>query len=276
MSSRNYRDYCEEQVRNYDYDRYFAAAFAPGEIRRGLMALYAFNIEIASVRERVSEAILGEIRLQWWRDAVEEIYSGSAREHAVVTELAAAIEKFSLPKESFDRMIDGRVFDMADEAPEDINAFENYVSATAGELAYLGYRICGVSGGGEQARLLGILWGGAGLLRAAPFHLSCQRVYLPKDLLRHTGFSSSLLSQNSEGIDVSPAVNILAEFLLEKWVGMQTIEKKARPAVAYVVLASGYLKRLRTSGNNIFSEGLEYSRIARQLRILGAVLTGRV
>ena len=158
MSFRNYADYCAEQVRTYDYDRYFAAAFAPKDIRRGLFALYAFNLEVASARERVTEALLGEIRLQWWRDAVNEIYQGSAREHAVVSELAAAIEKFSLPKVSFDRMIDGRMFDMDDEAPEDIKAFEKYVLATAGELTNIGYRICGVDWEAEQALSLGGLW----------------------------------------------------------------------------------------------------------------------
>ena len=67
-------DYCADQVREYDYHRYFAATFAPGDVRRGLIALYAFNLEIASVRERVSEAILGQMRLQWWRDTIGEIY----------------------------------------------------------------------------------------------------------------------------------------------------------------------------------------------------------
>ena len=96
MSAGNYRDYCAEQVRRYDYDRYFAAAFASGDVRRGLMALYAFNIEIASTRERVSEALLGEIRLQWWGDAIAEIYEGKVRDHAVASEIAFAIESVML------------------------------------------------------------------------------------------------------------------------------------------------------------------------------------
>ena len=54
MSPKSQR-YCAGQVRAYDYDRYFSAAFAPAETRRGLFALYAFNIEIASARERVSK-----------------------------------------------------------------------------------------------------------------------------------------------------------------------------------------------------------------------------
>jgi NADH dehydrogenase [ubiquinone] 1 alpha subcomplex assembly factor 6 len=276
MSPQNHREYCAGQVRTYDYDRYFAAAFAPAEVRRGLLALYAFNLEIASARERVSEALLGEIRLQWWRDAVSEIYDGSVRNHAVAAELASAIETFALPKEPFDRMIDGRVFDMDEEAPEDINALQNYVCATAGELTCVAYRICGVNGREDQARLLGSVWGGTGLLRAVPFHLSQRRVYLPKDLLRRAGTTASMLADNGAGIDISGAVGDLTEFLLGKLASVQKIEKGVRPAASYIALATNYLKRLQACGNNVFSNRLEGARSARQLRILRAGLTGRV
>ena len=65
MSSEKDQQYCAAQVRDYDYQRYFAAAFAPLDARRALYALYAFNLEIASTRERVSETLIGEMRLQW-------------------------------------------------------------------------------------------------------------------------------------------------------------------------------------------------------------------
>lgn len=276
MSPEAHRDYCAEQVRTYDYDRYFAATFAPADVRRGLLALYAFNLEIASARERVSEALLGEIRLQWWRDAIDEIYDGSVREHAVAAELADAIDKFALSKDSFDRMLDGRVFDMDEEAPEDINAFENYISATAGELTRVGYRICGVLEADTQAEHLGSIWGGVGLLRAMPFHLSQRRVYLPKDLLRQSGINSSLLADKGAAIDVSSVVGEIAAALEQKLIGARTIQKKARPAAAYVTLARPYLSRLRRHGNDAFADGLEESRSFRQFRVIRSTITGRI
>jgi 15-cis-phytoene synthase len=63
--------FCENLVREQDPDRYFATLFAPAERRPGLFALYAFNIEIAKIREAVSEPIPGEIRLSWWREMLE-------------------------------------------------------------------------------------------------------------------------------------------------------------------------------------------------------------
>ena len=47
--------YCAEQVRVHDDDRFLCALFAPEPARKGLLALYAFNLEIARIREVVSE-----------------------------------------------------------------------------------------------------------------------------------------------------------------------------------------------------------------------------
>jgi 15-cis-phytoene synthase len=62
--------YCERLVRESDKDRFLATLFAPAAHRPALFSLYAFGIEIAQVAARVKEPLAGEIRLQWWRDAV--------------------------------------------------------------------------------------------------------------------------------------------------------------------------------------------------------------
>ena len=65
--------YCADQVRRQDRERYLTALFAPAGRREDLFALYAFNLEVAKTAEVVSEAMVGRIRLQWWREAIEEI-----------------------------------------------------------------------------------------------------------------------------------------------------------------------------------------------------------
>ena len=62
--------YCGQEVRKYDKDRFLTALFAPADRREALFALYAFNLEIAKTREVVTEPVLGQIRLQWWYDAI--------------------------------------------------------------------------------------------------------------------------------------------------------------------------------------------------------------
>ena len=82
--------YCGDQIRRYDRDRFLTALFAPADRREDLFALYAFNLEVAKTREVASEAMLGQIRLQWWRDALDEVFAGKPpRQHAVVVVVPA-------------------------------------------------------------------------------------------------------------------------------------------------------------------------------------------
>src|SRR5690349_19421999 len=79
-------------VRRHDRDRYQTALFAPADRREALLALYAFNYEIARVRETVTQPMLGQIRLQWWREVLDTAYAGTPpRNHSVAIALTAAI-----------------------------------------------------------------------------------------------------------------------------------------------------------------------------------------
>ena len=71
-------EFCAQQLRRLDHDRYLTTLFAPAAARPLLIALYAFNTEVARVGEIVSEPIIGQMRLQWWRDAIAEAASGRA------------------------------------------------------------------------------------------------------------------------------------------------------------------------------------------------------
>src|SRR5215469_6490166 len=69
-------------VRRHDRDRFQTALFAPAARREALFALYAFNYEIARVRESVSQPTLGQMRLQWWREAIAAAFEGGGiRQH---------------------------------------------------------------------------------------------------------------------------------------------------------------------------------------------------
>jgi phytoene/squalene synthetase len=170
-------------VRQADYDRYIAALFAPAERREALFALIAFNHELARIADVVSEPMLGEIRLQWWREAIEAIYAGTpVRKHEVTQPLAQAIAQFTIPRAPLDLMIDTRAFDLAGEPPSDMAALEAYAEGTAGALneammAVLGSRKAEAL---AAARHAGTAWALIGLMRAAPMHAarggcSCRR-----------------------------------------------------------------------------------------------------
>jgi phytoene synthase len=92
--------YCEQLVREADKDRFLAGLFAPADRRDPLFALYAFNVEVARVRELVHEPLAGEVRLQWWRDALKEQAHGEVRANPVADALLDTIAQFKLPSRS--------------------------------------------------------------------------------------------------------------------------------------------------------------------------------
>src|SRR5204862_1731916 len=122
-------------VRRHDRDRYQTALFAPAGCRDALLALYAFNYEIARVRETVTQPMLGQIRLQWWREVLDAAYAGAPpRNHPVAIALTAAIREFGLTRELFDRLVDTRERDMADEPPASLAALGAYAQGTSAPL----------------------------------------------------------------------------------------------------------------------------------------------
>ncbi len=89
---------CEDTVRRADPDRYLSALFARAERRPLLFALYAFNHELARIGETVKEpAMLADIRLEWWREAVEGARDGKPRDHEVVRALAELFARVGPP-----------------------------------------------------------------------------------------------------------------------------------------------------------------------------------
>ena len=88
--------YCADLVRTHDFVRYASTLFVPSAQRRSLLALYAFNIEISRVRLQVSQALPGEMRLQWWTDMLAGAGHGGIEGNPVAAELLLAIRNARL------------------------------------------------------------------------------------------------------------------------------------------------------------------------------------
>jgi phytoene synthase len=169
---------CEAAVRQHDPDRYFSALFAPVEKRPLLLALYAFNHELARIAETVREPMMGEIRLQWWRETIESAREGRPRAHPVAQALAGTFAQTELPGALFESMIDARGFDISPEPFADNAARNAYLDATSGNLMRLAAHVLAGTAHDALAREAGLAYGLAGLLRALPFHAARNKVFL--------------------------------------------------------------------------------------------------
>jgi len=157
---------CAAAVRKHDPDRYFSALFAPAGKRPFLFALYAFNHELAHIGESVHEPMIGEIRLQWWREALDGARAGKPRNHVVVRAMAATFAAIALPDNLFDAMIDARQFDLMTGTLGDDAKRDAYLDATSGNLMRLAALMLGAGNRHhELAREAGIAYGLSGLLR---------------------------------------------------------------------------------------------------------------
>lgn len=119
-------DVCLATLRDTDRDRYLACLLSPADRRNALAALYAFNAEIARIRDSVREALPGEVRMQWWHDLLEGSPHGDSQSHPVASALLETIERYRLPRPVLSNMIEARIFDLYDDPFEDRNALEGY------------------------------------------------------------------------------------------------------------------------------------------------------
>jgi 15-cis-phytoene synthase len=178
--------YCAELVRAADRDRFIAALFAPAERRGALHALYAFNAELARVRDVAHGALPGEIRLQWWSDVIDRQRDGEAQANPVAAALLATVERHGLPRDTLADLIDARRFDLYDEPMATIGDLETYARRTSSSLLSLAAQVVAGVDAEAIAEPAGLASGIAGILRAFPIHVARRQLYVPTELLdRH-------------------------------------------------------------------------------------------
>jgi NADH dehydrogenase [ubiquinone] 1 alpha subcomplex assembly factor 6 len=270
-------------VRRHDRDRFLTVLFAPADRRRDLLALYGFNYEVAKTREVVSEAPLGEIRLQWWRDGIAAIYAGAPpRQHEVMEPLAAAIRAHALSREHVDGLIDARSFDLGDQPPASLAALEAIAEASSARLTWLALAVGGARGEAARAagRAVGLAYGLAGLLRAVPFHALAKRLYLPHDLCVQAGLrvERELFElRSTPGLRQVTAQVASAAFhhLGEARSLRRGLLRAALPALLPAALAGADLARLRRAGYDPFAPRVAAADPWRSWRLSIAALTGR-
>lgn len=263
-----------DMVRRYDRDRFLTALFAPPDRREDLMALYAFNLEIAKTREAVSEPLIGMMRLQWWRDAIAEIYdTGAPRRHAVTQPLAEAIARHGLARDAFDRLIDSRERDLEDTGFMSLDKLEDYAVATNLPLLQLGLAVLGVDPHpvSDCARGIGAGYALAGLMRALPHLLRKRHLVLPEDIAQRHGVDRGALLDLKPTPGLAEAVAEIcqrARSRLEE--GRSAWSGPAGPAMAVLLqaaLAQSHLRNLRRAGYDPF-----HPRLARRPALLAAEL----
>ena len=250
---------CADLLRREDPDRFYASLFAPEDKRHPLFALYAFSCELARIREIVSEPMLGEIRMQWWRDALSGEARGDVNANPIAAALLDTVQTFNLPVQALRDLIEGRAFDLYDDPMPTRSDLEGYCGETCSSLIRLASLVLADGkdpGGAEACGHAGVAFAITGLLRALPWHAARGQIYLPADILQKHGATREEILAGR----VTPALcDALAEMRAlaqhhykQALVHVAQMEEGARVALMPLAVVPLYLKRMETGGYEPF------------------------
>ena len=240
--------YGAELVRTADHDRFIASLFAPAEHRDAIYALYAFNSEVARVREATREPLPGEIRLRWWGDVINRDRDEEACANPVASALLTTIERYRLSSAKLVDLVEARRFDLYDDPMATLADLEVYASKTSSALFALAAQILAGADAEAVSAPAGIAFAIAGLLRAFPRHAARGQLYVPMELLdRHQVRPHDIFAgRSSAGLQAALAElrDVGRRHLDTAHQRMAALTRQAMPALLPVALVRPALGRL--------------------------------
>ena len=257
--------HCEAELRRDDPDRWIASLYWPQAARPHAQALLAFSLEIARVRGTVSEPMPGEIRYQWWRDAIEARQGGG---NPVAAALIDTIARFNLDPERLLALIEARSFDLYDDPMASEDALEGYLRDTSSTLFEAIARVLAagrlpppcVDAAGRAYAL-------TGLLRGLPYQVMRGQLFLPLDLLTRIQLPPEHVLAHRN----SPALGLVLNALRARVRGHLEAMRAGLPeagaaagACLPAALCEPYLRKMETPGLDPFATPIELPRWRRQ------------
>jgi 15-cis-phytoene synthase len=289
----NAYSYCQATLRDHDKDRYLADLFIPADIRHHAHALHAFSYEIARVRDVVSEPMSGELRHQWWRDAIEGAAledqargrqpAGDAQANPIAAALLDSVARHHLPREAFIALIEARGFDLYDDPMPDLATLSDYCRDTSSILFHLVGRMLERQPTavrqtpplaktdrplGRAANSAGLAYAFCGLIGAFARHAARGQLYLPGDILMRHGTS------REEAIGGKATPSLMAA--LSEWraearshlasarLAIAILPEGVKPAFRPLALVEPYLARTEKRGYDPFNPPPEFAQWRRQ------------
>lgn len=252
--------HCQDILRSLDYDRYLANLYLPNELRFTAMVLDAFDAEMARIPKMVSDPIPGEIRLQWWREAI----MGERREEANNNPQAAAllhcIDRHSLPTAAFERYLDARIFDLYQDPMPDMPTLEGYCGETSSIFFQLKMNILKGKSNTNAADLCGHAGMAAGITRILinlSFHHQTGRTYVPGDLIKAAGLTTKQWQSPQISERHATAISHLLETGVEYHNRVSNELRRSQDSVELslflqLAIFRKYLERAKEMGTSVF------------------------
>jgi phytoene synthase len=210
-------------VRAGDPDRWLASRLiADPAARADVVALLAYDLELARAPRRASNPLIGEIRLTWWREALEEIYGDRpVRRHPTAQALAEVVTRHGLPRASLEAMIDARYVELDRRPLTDAEATV-WAADSAGAVAKLAALILAPAADPAPAQAAARAWALAQAARSGQLEATCAAPLVAAALAEHRRAAPLPVAAFP-----AAAAGALAQKLLRAG-AMSDLEKRAR------------------------------------------------
>lgn len=255
-----------EFLRENDRDRYLSTLVLKPGPREAVQALYAFNADVATVRDRAREPAPGEIRLQWWADALSGKDHGAVRQNPIADALLGMIEDCRLPTGALTRLLSARRFDLYDDAMPDVQSFEGYAGETVSVLYQLSAMILNEGREvetGDAAGHLGVAHALIGHLRAFGHNASRGRLLLPMSVFASNGVTEHEIFSGtvSEGLLAAHGqlIDMARDHLAKSTAEIARVPKPLRAAFAMRAVLSAQLDAVARNGEAPFAPPADLS-----------------
>ncbi|BCH25222.1 phytoene/squalene synthase family protein [Mesorhizobium sp. L-8-3] len=267
-------------LRAADRDRYLSVLYAPEGKRDALFSLYAFNAEIAAIRDRIREALPGEIRLQWWRDVLAAS-EGAGEGHPVAAALVETIRLHNLPRSAFHNYLEARIFDLYDDPMPSRVDLEGYCGETASAIIQLAALILDPAAAPAHTKLAGhagCALAITGLLRLLPIHRARGQCYVPRDILASAGMSpEEFLAGAPDGPArhaVEATIALASDHLAAFLKNAPDLPPGLRPAFLPLAVVPAYLSKLSRNPAAALETSAGISDLRRHWIMLRAASSG--
>lgn len=207
------QEYCQQKAAASGSSFYYSFMFLPQPKREAITALYAFCREVDDIADECSELHTAQIKLDWWRSEIGNLYAGQPQ-HPVSKALAPAVEAFGLSKEHFQEIIDGMQMDLEQNRYRDFKQLQLYCYRVASVVGLLSAAIFGYSNRNtlKYAHDLGMAFQLTNIIRDVGEDARRNRIYLPLEELQMFGVSEHDILHGNE----TEQVRKLIEFQIER------------------------------------------------------------
>ena len=214
--------FCQDLVQRSDVESFLCLPFVPANARPSVLAVRAFNVEVAKAADKASDVRIAEMRLKWWDGVVDNLIKRNPPEHPIADALCDALHSHDLDPDLLRSVIEWRVKDLHIKQPETVADLEKYAEGTQAALQSLCLSVLGVGkheGSMVATRHVGIAMGLALVLRGTRFHASRNKLYIPKEVASAYKLSPGSVAKGQPTQELSQCVydlSMLAKDHLDK------------------------------------------------------------